>query len=57
LLDVTDFIRNHDDKKASFLLVREVQVGGEKVDGEIRFASKEDSEHAPKLLLELRKRW
>ena len=57
MLDVTDFIRNHDDKKASFLLVREVQVGGEKVDGEIRFASKEDSEHAPKLLLELRKRW
>ena len=56
LLDVTDFVRNHDNKKVTFLLAREVRIDGENVDGEMSFASKEDSERAPKLLLELGRR-
>jgi len=55
-LDVTDFVRDHDDKQVTFLLVREVRIDGENVDSEVRFASKEDSKRAPKLLLELSKR-
>ena len=56
LLDVTDFVRNHADRKVTFLLAREIRIDGENVDGEMSFASKEDSERAPKLLLELGKR-
>ena len=56
MLDVTDYLRKHKDKKVTFLLTREVRIDGENVDGEIAFASKEDAEHAPKLLLELSKR-
>lgn len=55
-LDVTDFVRNHNDKKVTFLLAREVRIDGEKVDGEMAFASKEDSKRGPTLLLELNKR-
>ena len=55
MLDVTDFVRNHEGRNVTFLLVREVRMEGENVDREIRFASKEDTKRAPKLWLELRK--
>ena len=55
-LDVTDFVANDDNKEVTFLLVREARIDGEKVDSEVSFASKEDADRAPKLLIELNKR-